>query len=79
MLFRSNNESAFPAFPVNGWQVGTVEDLNGVVIRFGYSTSPHAPGGSTFESQFFSLTPEKVKSLIYDLQVSLHKYEEKVA
>ncbi|AKL11168.1 hypothetical protein PUATCC27989T_00756 [Phytobacter ursingii] len=74
-----NNESAFPAFPVNGWQVGTVEDLNGVVIRFGYSTSPHAPGGSTFESQFFSLTPEKVKSLIYDLQVSLHKYEEKVA
>jgi biofilm regulator BssS len=47
-----NNESAFPAFPVNGWQVGTVEDLNGVVIRFGYSTSPHAPGGSTFESQF---------------------------
>ncbi|MCL5498095.1 biofilm regulator BssS [Phytobacter palmae] len=74
-----NNESAFPAFPVNGWQVGTVDDLNGVVIRFGYSTSPHAPGGSTFESQFFSLTPEKVKSLIYDLQVSLHKYEEKVA
>lgn len=74
-----NNESAFPAFPVNGWQVGTVEDLNGVVIRFGYSTSPHAPGGSTFESQFFSLTPEKVKSIIYDLQVSLHKYEEKVA
>lgn len=74
-----NNESAFPAFPVNGWQVGTVEDLNGVVIRFGYSTSPHAPGSSTFESQFFSLTPEKVKSLIYDLQVSLHKYEEKVA
>lgn len=74
-----NNESAFPAFPVNGWQVGTVEDLNGVVIRFGYSTSPHAPGGSTFESQFFSLTPEKVKCLIYDLQVSLHKYEEKVA
>ena len=74
-----NKESAFPAFPVNGWQVGTVEDLNGVVIRFGYSTSPHAPGGSTFESQFFSLTPEKVKSLIYDLQVSLHKYEEKVA
>lgn len=74
-----NNESAFPAFPVNGWQVGAVEDLNGVVIRFGYSTSPHAPGGSTFESQFFSLTPEKVKSLIYDLQVSLHKYEEKVA
>ena len=68
----------FP-LPVNGWQVGTVEDLNGVVIRFGYSTSPHAPGGSTFESQFFSLTPEKVKSLIYDLQVSLHKYEEKVA
>ena len=74
-----NNESAFPAFPVNGWQVGTVDDLNGVVIRFGYSASPHAPGGSTFESQFFSLTPEKVKSLIYDLQVSLHKYEEKVA
>ncbi|MEN0578608.1 hypothetical protein AAIG39_06250 [Phytobacter palmae] len=74
-----NNESAFPAFPVNGWQVGTVDELNGVVIRFGYSTSPHAPGGSTFESQFFSLTPEKVKSLIYDLQVSLHKYEEKVA
>ena len=28
-----NNESAFPAFPVNGWQVGAVEDLNGVVIR----------------------------------------------
>jgi biofilm regulator BssS len=47
-----NNESAFPAFPVNGWQVGAVEDLNGVVIRFGYSTSPYAPGGSTFESQF---------------------------
>jgi biofilm regulator BssS len=73
------NESAFPAFPVNGWQVGAVEDLNSVVIQFGYSTSPYAPGGSTFESQFFSLTPEKVRSLIYDLQVSLHNYEDKVA
>jgi len=74
-----NNESAFPAFPVNGWQVGAVEDLNSVVIQFGYSTSPYAQGGSTFESQFFSLTPEKVKSLIYDLQLSLHKYEDRVA
>ena len=72
-----NNESAFPAFPVNGWQVGAVEDLNGVVIQFGYS--PYAPGGSSFESQFFCLTPDKVKSLIYDLQVSLNKYEDKVA
>ncbi|VYU73720.1 phage domain protein [Metakosakonia massiliensis] len=74
-----NGKATFPAFPVNGWQVGAVEDMNGVVIQFGYSTSPYAPGGSTFDSQFFSLTPEKVKSLIYDLQKSLHQYEDKVA
>ncbi len=74
-----NGKATFPAFPVNGWQVGAVEDMNGVVIQFGYSTSPYAPGGSTFDSQFFSLTPEKVKSLIYDLQKSLHQYEDQVA
>lgn len=74
-----NGKATFPAFPVNGWQVGAVEDMNGVVIQFGYSTSSYAPGGSTFDSQFFSLTPEKVKSLIYDLQKSLHQYEDKVA
>ena len=74
-----NGKATFPAFPVNGWQVGAVEDMNGVAIQFGYSTSPYAPGGSTFDSQFFSLTPEKVKSLIYDLQKSLHQYEDQVA
>nr|WP_318381827.1 hypothetical protein [uncultured Enterobacter sp.] len=78
-----SNEPVFPAFPVVGWQVGPVENLNGVVVKFGYSTSPHTVGASTFDSQFFSLSPEMVRSLIYDLQLSLHQcevpVEEKVA
>ncbi len=27
-----DKEFVFPAFPVIGWQVGPVEDLNGVVV-----------------------------------------------
>ncbi|MGY5956240.1 BssS protein family [Kosakonia sp. BK9b] len=72
-------ELAFPAFPVTGWQVGPVENVNGVVMKFGYSTSPYGPGATTFDSQFFSLTPEMVRSLIYDLELSLHQFEDKVA
>lgn len=74
-----DKEFVFPAFPVIGWQVGPVEDLNGVVVKFGYSTSPYGPGATTFDSQFFRLTPEMVKSLIYDLERSLHRCEDKVA
>lgn len=78
-----SKQPVFPAFPVVGWQVGPVENHNGVVVKFGYSTSPHTSGASTFDSQFFSLSPEMVRSLIYDLQLSLHQcetpVEEKVA
>ncbi|SFR06576.1 MULTISPECIES: hypothetical protein [unclassified Enterobacter] len=70
-----SNEPVFPAFPVVGWQVGPVENHNNVVVKFGYSTSSHAPGASTFDSQFFSLSPEMVRSLIYDLQRSLRECE----
>ena len=78
-----SKEPVFPAFPVTGWQVGPVEDHNGVVVKFGFSTSPYSAGASTFDSQFFQLSPEMVKSLIYDLQLSLRQCEsnevEKVA
>ena len=76
------NEFAFPAFPVTGWQVGAVDKQQSIVVKFGYSTSPYGPGASTFDSQFFSLTPDLVRSLIYDLQRSLTEHEiehEKVA
>jgi biofilm regulator BssS len=68
-------EPVFPAFPVVGWQVGPVESRSNVVVKFGYSTSPHTAGASTFDSQFFSLSPEMVRSLIYDLQRSLRECE----
>ncbi|WP_312411217.1 hypothetical protein [Pseudescherichia sp.] len=74
-----SKEPVFPAFPVIGWQVGPVEDHNGVVVQFGFSASPHAAGASTFDSQFFQLSPEMVKSLIYDLQLSLRQCESPVA
>lgn len=68
-------EPVFPAFPVVGWQVGPVENHSNVVVKFGYSTSPYSAGASTFDSQFFSLSPEMVRSLIYDLQRSLRDCE----
>lgn len=74
-----SKEPVFPAFPVTGWQVGAEDNHNGVVVRFGFSTSPYTPGASTFDSQFFQLSPEMVKSLIYDLQLSLRQCESPVA
>ncbi|XTZ39734.1 hypothetical protein ACQYRI_07020 [Salmonella enterica] len=69
----------FPAFPIKGWQVGPVEAVNGVVMKFGYCTSPERPNAATFDSQFFSLTPDLARSLIYDLELSLRLYEQKIA
>lgn len=74
-----NSEGAFPAFPVIGWQVGAVDNAQGVVMKFGYSTAPGGPGASVFDSQFFDLSPEQVRSLIYDLERCLHQCEDKVA
>lgn len=74
-----NSECVFPALPVVGWQVGAVEDLNGVVVKFGCSTAPCGSEATTFDSPFFTLTPDMVRSLIYDLERSLHQYESKVA
>ncbi|WP_312267952.1 hypothetical protein [Pseudescherichia sp.] len=73
-----SKEPVLPAFPVVGWQVGPEEEHNGVVMRFGFSTSPYTAGASTFDSQFFHLSPEMVKSLIYDLQLSLRQCENPV-
>lgn len=74
-----NSESVFPALPVVGWQVGAVEDLNGVVVKFGCSTRPGGAAATTFDSPFFNLTPDKVRSLIYDLERTLEEFESKVA
>ncbi|AHJ77366.1 hypothetical protein [Kosakonia sacchari] len=74
-----NSECAFPALPVIGWQVGVVEDLDGVVVKFGCSTGPCDAGATTFDSPFFNLPPDMVRSLIYDLERSLQQHESKVA
>ncbi len=74
-----NSEHVFPALPVLGWQVGAVDDLDGVVVKFGCCTMPGGPAATTFDSPFFNLSPDKVRSLIYDLERTLEEYESKVA
>lgn len=74
-----NSEGVFPAFPVIGWQVGATDNAQGVVMKFGYSTSPGGPDATVFDSQFFDLSPDQVRSLIYDLERCLHQCEDKVA
>ncbi|WP_435954144.1 hypothetical protein [Dryocola sp. BD626] len=64
-----NSDLAFPAFPVTDWQIGSSEEKSSLVIKFGYSTSPYGSNASTFDSQFFALTPEKARSLIHDLEL----------
>jgi biofilm regulator BssS len=64
-----NSDPAFPAFPVTDWQIGSSEEKSSLVIKFGYSTSPYGTTASTFDSQFFALTPEKARSLIHDLEL----------
>ncbi|MCT4704158.1 hypothetical protein MUA02_20095 [Enterobacteriaceae bacterium H20N1] len=64
-----NSDQVFPAFPVTDWQIGPAEENSSLVIKFGYSTSPYGTNASTFDSQFFALTPEKARSLIHDLEL----------
>ncbi len=64
-----NSDRDFPAFPVTDWQIGPARENASLVIKFGYSTSPYGSNASTFDSQFFALTPEKARSLIHDLEL----------
>lgn len=64
-----NSARIFPAFPVTDWQIAPVRENASLVIKFGYSTSPYGTNASTFDSQFFALTPEKARSLIHDLEL----------
>ncbi|WP_039058692.1 phage domain protein [Enterobacter sp. Bisph1] len=74
-----NSNYGVPALPVLGWQVGSADNLNGVVVKFGCSTLSGGPSATTFDSPFFNLSPDKVRSLINDLERSLQEYESKVA